>query len=138
MTTLITRTITKICVPLCVFFSISLLLTGHDKPGGGFIGGVMFAASISLLYISFGLEDSKKYFNPDWSRYFSIGLLLATLAGLGSVFAGYKFLRSAFTFVNIPLIGELEISSAIVFDIGVYLVVIGGLLFIFKKVGDDQ
>ncbi|MCS3924189.1 MnhB domain-containing protein [Methanosalsum natronophilum] len=137
MTTLITQTIAKVVVPLCVFLSISLLLTGHDQPGGGFIGGVMFATAISLLYISFGLDDSKKFFNPDWSLYFGFGLLLATAAGIGSIIAGYNLLRTDYTYLQLPLFGEVELSSAIVFDIGVYLVVIGGLLFIFKKMGED-
>ena len=65
MTTLITKTITKICVPLVILFSISLLLAGHNNPGGGFIGGVMFASIIGLLYVVFGLDNIKEFFNPD-------------------------------------------------------------------------
>ncbi|HJH32309.1 MAG TPA: monovalent cation/H+ antiporter subunit B [Methanosarcinaceae archaeon] len=138
MTTLITKTITKICVPLVILFSISLLLAGHNNPGGGFIGGVMFASIIGLLYVVFGLEYIKTFFNPDWANWFAFGLLLSSITAFGAIFFGHNFFRSAVEFVHLPFIGEIELVSAGLFDIGVYFVVIGGLLFIFKNVGDDR
>lgn len=138
MTTLITKTITKICVPLVILFSISLLLAGHNNPGGGFIGGVMFASIIGLLYVVFGLEQIKEFFNPDWAKWFAFGLLLSCVTAFGAMFVGHNFFRSAVEFVHLPFIGELELVSAALFDLGVYFVVIGSLLFIFKSVGDDR
>ena len=138
MTTLITKTITKICVPLVILFSISLLLAGHNNPGGGFIGGVMFASIIGLLYVVFGLEYIKTFFNPDWAKWFAFGLLLSCITAFGAMFVGHNFFRSAVEFVHLPLIGEIELVSAGLFDVGVYFVVIGSLLFIFKSVGDDR
>ena len=138
MTTLITKTITKICVPLVILFSISLLLAGHNNPGGGFIGGVMFASIIGLLYVVFGLEQIKEFFNPDWAKWFAFGLLLSCITAFGAMFVGHNFFRSAVEFVHLPFIGELELVSAALFDLGVYFVVIGSLLFIFKSVGDDR
>jgi len=138
MTTLITKTITKICVPLVILFSISLLLAGHNNPGGGFIGGVMFASIIGLLYVVFGLDQIKEFFNPDWAKWFAFGLMLSCITAFGAIFVGHNFFRSAVEFVDLPLIGEIELVSAGIFDIGVYFVVIGGLLFIFKNVGDDK
>lgn len=138
MTTLITKTITKICVPLVILFSISLLLAGHNNPGGGFIGGVMFASIIGLLYVVFGLEHIKTFFNPDWAKWFAFGLLLSCVTAFGAMFVGHNFFRSAVEFVHLPFIGELELVSAALFDLGVYFVVIGSLLFIFKSVGDDK
>jgi multicomponent Na+:H+ antiporter subunit B len=138
MTTLIAKTITKICIPLVSLFSISLLLAGHNNPGGGFIGGVMFASVISLTYVVFGLEYTKSFFNPSWDKLFGIGLLLASLTAFGAIIFGYNFFRSAFGFIEIPLYGEIELASATLFDIGVYFVVIGTLLHIFKNVGEDK
>ena len=138
MTTLITKTITKICVPLVILFSISLLLAGHNNPGGGFIGGVMFASIIGLLYVVFGLEQIKEFFNPDWAKWFAFGLLLSCVTAFGAMFVGHNFFRSAVEFVHLPFIGEIELVSAALFDLGVYFVVIGSLLFIFKNVGDDR
>lgn len=138
MTTLITKTITKICVPLVILFSISLLLAGHNNPGGGFIGGVMFASIIGLLYVVFGLDNIKEFFNPDWAKWFAFGLLLSCITAFGALFVGHNFFRSAVKFVHLPFIGEIELVSAGLFDVGVYFVVIGSLLYIFKNVGDDK
>lgn len=138
MTTLITKTISRASVPLIILFSISLLIAGHNNPGGGFIGGVMFAASLSLLYVVFGLKSIKSVFNPDWGKWFGFGLLLSVSTAFGAIIFGYNFFRSSIKFVHLPFIGELELVSSTLFDIGVYFVVIGALLFIFKKVGDDK
>ncbi|PQV42590.1 monovalent cation/H+ antiporter subunit B [Methanohalophilus euhalobius] len=138
MTTLITKTITKICIPLVILFSISLLLAGHNNPGGGFIGGVMFASVISLTYVVFGLKYIKSFFNPSWDKWFGFGLLLSSLTAFGAIVYGYNFFRSSIKFVEIPLYGEIELASATLFDIGVYFVVIGTLLHIFKNVGEDK
>ncbi|MCM1986776.1 MULTISPECIES: monovalent cation/H+ antiporter subunit B [Methanococcoides] len=138
MTTIITKTITKICIPLVILFSISLLLAGHNNPGGGFIGGVMFASVIAFAYVVFGLRYIKTFFNPDWAKWFGFGLTLASLTAFSAMMFGHNFFRSAVEFVHLPLFGEIELVSAGLFDIGVYFVVIGSLLFIFKNVGDDN
>ena len=138
MTTLITKTATKICIPLIILFSISLLLAGHNNPGGGFIGGVMFASVISLTYVVFGLKNMKTFFNPEWDRWFAFGLLLASLTAFAAIPFGHNFFRSAVTFVHLPLFGEVELVSAALFDTGVYFVVIGSLLYIFKTLGEDK
>ena len=138
MTTLITKTITKICLPLVILFSISLLLAGHNNPGGGFIGGVMFVSIIALVYVVFGIKYTASYFDPDWSKWFAFGLLLSSITAFGAIFAGHNFFRSAVKFVHLPVFGEVELVSAGLFDIGVYFVVIGGLMFVFKNIGDDK
>ncbi len=138
MTTVITKTVTKICLPLVVLFSISLLLAGHNNPGGGFIGGVMFASVIALTYVVFGLDHIKSFFNPDWGNWFAFGLMLASLTAFAALAFGHNFFRSAVEFLHLPLFGEIELVSAGLFDTGVYITVIGSLLFILKSVGDDR
>lgn len=138
MTTLITKTVTKICLPLIILFSISLLLAGHNNPGGGFIGGVMFASVIALTYVAYGLDYIRSFFDPDWSNWFGFGLLLASVTGFAAIAFSHNFLRSAVGFIYLPFFGEVELVSAALFDIGVYFVVIGGMLSIFKNVGDDK
>lgn len=138
MTTIITKMVARICLPLVILFSISLLLAGHNAPGGGFIGGVMFACIISLAYIAYGLEEIKKSYNPNWSSWFGFGLLLAAITAFSPLIFGHNFFRSAVEFLHLPIAGEIELVSAGVFDIGVYFVVIGSLLTIFKMAGEDQ
>ncbi len=138
MTTIITKTITRICIPLVILFSISLLLAGHNNPGGGFIGGVMFASIISLTYVAYGLDYIKSFFNPDWIKVFGLGLLISSITAFAAMFVGHNFFRSAIMFIHLPIFGEVELASAALFDIGVYLVVIGAMLSIFKNVGEDR
>ena len=137
MTTIIAKTITKICVPLVILFSISLLFGGHNDPGGGFIAGTMFVAVIALMYVVFGLEYTTSFFDPDWNKWFAFGLMLSILTGFGAMIWGHNFLWSAFEYIHLPL-SDVELASATIFDIGVYFVVIGTLLSIFKKVGEKK
>jgi len=138
MTTLIAKTVTKACVPIAILFSISLLLAGHNNPGGGFIGGVMFASAISLVYVVFGLDYIKSICNCKWEKFFALGLIISASTGFGAILFGHNFLRSTFMELHIPLIGEIELVSAGIFDIGVYFVVFGSILYIFKSTGDDE
>lgn len=138
MTTVITRMITRICLPLVILFSISLLLAGHNNPGGGFIGGVMFVAVIALSYVVYGLGTIRTSFDPDWGKWFGFGLFLATFTGFAALPFGHNFFRSAVEFLHVPIVGEIELVSAALFDLGVYFVVIGSLLSIFKMVGEDK
>ncbi|MCQ6963112.1 MnhB domain-containing protein [Methanolobus chelungpuianus] len=138
MTTLIAKTITKACVPIIILFSISLLLAGHNYPGGGFIGGVMFTSAISLLYIVFGLRYMDSLYRYQWEKWFAVGLLISTLTGIGAMAFRYSFLRSTYLTVSLPLLGDIKLLSTTFFDIGVYLVVTGSLLFVFKTMGEDE
>ena len=138
MTTLITKTVSKACVPIIILFSVSLLFAGHDLPGGGFIGGVMFASAISLLYVAFGLKYIDSIYSYQWDKWFATGLLLASLTGFGAMLFGYNFLRSLYMLVSLPLVGDVKLLSTTFFDIGVYLVVIGSLLYVFKGTGEDE
>lgn len=138
MTTVITKMVTRICLPLVILFSISLLLAGHNNPGGGFIGGVMFASIVALAYVAYGLEEIKKSFHPNWGEWFGFGLVIAAFTAFAALPFGHNFFRSAVEFVHIPFVGEIELVSAGLFDIGVYFVVIGSLLSIFQMVGEDK
>ncbi|WP_321417309.1 monovalent cation/H+ antiporter subunit B [uncultured Methanomethylovorans sp.] len=138
MTTVITKMVTRICLPLVILFSISLLLAGHNAPGGGFIGGVMFASVVALAYVVYGIKEIKKSFNPNWGKWFGFGLTISALTAFSALLFGHNFFRSAVEFIPIPFVGNLGLVSAGLFDIGVYFVVIGSLLSIFQMVGEDK
>lgn len=142
MTTVITKTVAKICLMVDMLYSIDLLLIGGNRPGGGFIGGVLCACGIGLIYVAYGYEDIKKIWNPDWHSWFGYGLLFASITATAPLLAGHNYFRSAFDLRPIVLmgmeVGELEMVSSMFFDLGVYFVVVGGLLFIVTKVGTDK
>ena len=160
MTTVIARTITRVVVPFILLTAVSLLFQGHNLPGGGFIAGVLTCTAFALVYIIYGQESLRTLVGgPEsgegvltglagtYARLFGVGLGVAAGAGVVAMALGYPFLTQAVLYLSdvpavhalteLPGIGTLEVASAFVFDVGVYLVVVGGLLTIVSVVGEE-
>ena len=120
-----------------MIFSLYILLYGHDQPGGGFIAGIMTSIGIVLQWVAFGTKEALKRFNWKWDNAFMVGLLISTLTGLIGYFSN-GFLKSSIYKINLVLIGEIKIFTAFIFDVGVYLVVVGVLMFIFTNFCSDK
>ncbi len=116
--------------PVILTFAIYLLMRGHDLPGGGFAGGVTASIAILLLYMAGGTRWVEARLDIRPLRWISFGLLLAVATGLAAWVAGYPFLTSYFSYLSIPLIGDVPIASALLFDIGVFAVVVGTTVLI--------
>lgn len=125
MTSLILQTAARSLVPLMVMFSIFLLLRGHDEPGGGFIGGLVAAAAFTLYAVAFDVGSARQVLRFDPQTIVAFGLLLATLAGVIAMVAGEPFLTSLWSTPDVPGFGELHLGTTLIFDIGVFLVVLG-------------
>lgn len=151
-TTVIARTVARVTVPIIVVVSIALLIQGHNLPGGGFIGGVLTSTAFVLLFVVYGIDFVRNEAFPPTSgnpgevngivapyrNLFGVGLALAAASGLVPILLGFPFLTQAVVFLKgIPLYHELEIASALAFDLGVYFVVVGGLLTIVGRVGQE-
>lgn len=144
-TTVIMRTVTRVVVPIILATAIALLLQGHNQPGGGFIGGVLTVTAVALVYVVFGLEflrtnvlDVRGDLVGSYRWLFGGGLGLAVLAGLAPILWGRAFLTQGVLFVHgVPLYGELEVASALAFDVGVYCTVVGALLTVLAEVGGE-
>lgn len=129
MNSLILQTISRFLVGLMLLFSIFLLLRGHNEPGGGFIGGLVAAAGIIVYGIADGPAAVRKILRVDPRVIAMTGLLAAIIAGLVPVLSGDPFLTGLWTFIGAtPGDKGLAIGTPLLFDIGVYLVVIGGVL----------
>jgi multicomponent Na+:H+ antiporter subunit B len=152
-TTVIARTVTRTVVPIIVLVSVALLLQGHNLPGGGFIAGVLTSTAFALLYIIYGSDSVADTLvrHPNsfpiafvrgpasvYTRTFAVGLAIAVAGGFGSILLGLPFLTQGVVFIeHVPLYEELEIASALWFDMGVYFVVVGSLLTILAVVGRE-
>ena len=152
-TTVIARTVTRIVVPVILITAVALLLQGHNRPGGGFIAGVLTAAAFALVYVIYGLdylEEELLHRRPsvpytteagivrEYGNVFAAGLAVAAGGGLTAVLLGQPFLTQAVAFFeHVPLYGHFEVASAFVFDLGVYGVVVGALLTILAVVGAE-
>ncbi|MFB6221616.1 MAG: MnhB domain-containing protein [Halolamina sp.] len=140
------RTVVRTVVPVIVVVAIALFLQGHNLPGGGFIGGVLTTTAFVLIYIIFGLDYIREELlhRPSFDMVgtyrwlFSAGLAIALLGGMAPILLGLPFLTQGVAFVKgIPLYHELEVASALVFDLGVYFVVVGGLLTVIAEVASE-
>ncbi len=129
MNSLILRTATPFLVSLTVLFSIYVLLRGHNEPGGGFIGGLIGASAFATYAIAEGVGAARRalVFSP--IAIAGAGLLIAALSGVASMWFGDAFLTGQWWFPEFN--PDLKyISTVVVFDIGVYLVVVGAIVAI--------
>jgi multicomponent K+:H+ antiporter subunit A len=120
----------RLLFPVILMVAVFLLLRGHNLPGGGFVAGLTVSVAIILQYMAGGVRwvESRVLILP--VRWIGLGLLAATLTGIGACLAGYPFLTSYFAYRDVPLLGEVPLSSALLFDIGVFAMVVGATILI--------
>jgi multicomponent K+:H+ antiporter subunit A len=125
----------RLLLPLALLVAIFVLLRGHNLPGGGFIAGLITAVALITQYLANGIAWTRSRMSTGLHPLIGLGLLIATATGLGSWLFGHPFLTSTFSHVHWPLVGEFELASAMLFDLGVYLVVVGVTLAILVEAG---
>lgn len=117
--------------------SVYLLFAGHNQPGGGFVGGLVAAAAIALRYIAGGLDETLAAVPVRPWLFPSVGLALAAGTALWPLIAGDAPLDQRAFEWTLPLFGDVKLTTATVFDAGVYLIVVGLILMILEGLGDD-
>ncbi len=122
-------------LPLALVVSFFVLLRGHNLPGGGFTAGLITSVALILQYVASGSDFARARLRMDHLRVLAAGLFLAVGTGLVSVVLGYPFLTSSYGHVHLPLVGDIELASAMLFDLGVYLVVVGAALLVLSEFG---
>ncbi|KZE65976.1 cation:proton antiporter [Fictibacillus phosphorivorans] len=135
---LILKTTTNIIVFVILAFSVNMLFSGHNAPGGGFIGGLMGAGAILLLYVSYGLQPVNRILPINYTYMIGAGLLIAILTGAGSFVLGVPFLSQSFGYFYLPILGKTELATAMLFDLGVYFTVIGVTMTIILSIAEDK
>jgi len=122
-------------LPLALMVAVYLLLRGHNAPGGGFIGGLVAGSALILQYMANGMRWASDRLPTDMRPMVAIGLLIATATGVASWVFDAPFLTSTYAHVHLPWIGEFELASAMAFDLGVFMVVVGTVLLILTRLG---
>ncbi|RPF55903.1 Na(+)/H(+) antiporter subunit B [Aquisalibacillus elongatus] len=135
---LILRTTTQLIAFLLLGFSVYLFFAGHNAPGGGFIGGLTTAAAFILMYMTYGYEKIKKILPINFRLIAVVGLLITLLSGIGAIAFGEAFLSQTSDYFNFPILGEKHLATAMIFDLGVYLVVVGITLTIILSIATDS
>ncbi|MBJ3786933.1 monovalent cation/H+ antiporter subunit A [Devosia sediminis] len=116
--------------PVIIVVAVYLFMRGHDLPGGGFVGGLTMSIAFILQYMAGGtrwVEDRLRILPVIW---IGSGLAIALLTGLGSWLFGYPFLTTYFQYADIPWIGRVPLATALLFDLGVFLLVVGSTVLI--------
>ena len=125
----ILQTATRFLMPLLLLFAVFLLLRGHNEPGGGFVGGLVVAAAFVLYAIAYGVSASRRALLVEPSMLLGVGLLVAVGSGAPAVLFGLPFMTAAWTTVGVGPV-RFDLGTPLVFDLGVFLAVIGVVLTI--------
>jgi len=125
---LMLRVVARTLWPMTMLVAIYLFLRGHNLPGGGFIAGLVYAMGFVTLYLAFGRAWVQARLQADWQTWMGLGLACALLTGMAAWAWGYPLLTSTFVHPPLPLVGEIALASAALFDLGVFAVVVGATL----------
>jgi multicomponent Na+:H+ antiporter subunit B len=119
-----------------LLFSLFLLVRGHNEPGGGFVGGLVAAAAVALVLLSESLAEARRLLRLDPLALVAAGLFVALASGLPPLLYASAFMTGIWLKVPLPVIGKL--GSPVVFDAGVYLVVVGIVLAILFALAEEE
>lgn len=134
----ILRTGTRYLFPIMMLFSFFLLLRGHNEPGGGFIGGLLAATAFALYAISHDVASSRMLLRIHEQTLLGTGLLMAASAGVIGLVVGDPFMTGQWVEIKLSFFGKLKLGTPLLFDVGVYLVVIGMTLMVVYALAEEQ
>ena len=134
MKQLIFRTATGFLLPLLLLFSIFILLRGHYRPGGGFVGGLIASIAFVLHAFAYSLQETRKLLRINYRKFMVIGLGLALFAAILPMFQGLPLLTGLWLPDPLPVVGM--VGTSLLFDMGVYLVVVGVVLTIIFTISE--
>lgn len=126
---------TRYLMPLLMVFSVFLLLRGHNEIGGGFVGGLVAAVAIVLYMIAEGVAAARELLRVEPRVLIAVGLLVALSSAVAAWFAGQPFMTGLWWKQALPVVGK--VGTPLIFDIGVYLTVMGTTLLILFTLAED-
>ncbi len=138
MNSLILSAATRLLVALMLLFSVYMLLRGHNEPGGGFIGGLIASIGFALYAMAHGAEETRRALRLAPETIAMLGVGITLLAGLWSVLVGNSPFTGQWVFIGAEDGSKgLPLSTVLLFDIGVYLVVVGAVLTLVLTLEED-
>ena len=136
MQSLILHTATRLLMALLLIFSLFLFFRGHDEPGGGFIGGLFGAGAITLYALAFGAEKAQETIRITPVSMIAWGFVALVISGILPMLLAEPFLTGQWLFLDMAGT-EIKLSSPLIFDIGVYLCVVGFILAVIFSLEDE-
>ncbi|NLE21683.1 MAG: Na+/H+ antiporter subunit A, partial [Actinobacteria bacterium] len=129
--------VTRLAFHPMILLSIYLLFTGHNTPGGGFTGGLVASLALMIRYLAGGRHELAVAAPVNAGAVLGSGLLIAVGVGVGAMTLGGEVLQSAVLDVGVPLLGDVHLVTSTLFDIGVYLIVVGLVLDVLRSLGAE-
>ncbi|PVA09267.1 monovalent cation/H+ antiporter subunit A [Pelagivirga sediminicola] len=120
--------LTRVIMPVVLMVGFYIFLRGHNDPGGGFIAGLIVSIAVVMQYMASGFSWATARLRYPYHGVIGTGVLVAGLTGMGSWFFGKPFLTSDFAYVRIPPFEKFELATAALFDLGVFLAVVGAVM----------
>lgn len=128
---------TKLVVFIILTFGVELFFAGHNSPGGGFIGGLVLSSALVLLFLVHDIETVQQGIPLDFKKVAGLGVIFVVGAGLGAVLFGVSFLSQTFGLVHLPVFGDTELATVVIFEAGVALTVVGTVVTIMLSISED-
>jgi multicomponent Na+:H+ antiporter subunit B len=135
MKSVILETAARYLLPLLLLFSVFILLRGHYLPGGGFVGGLLAAIALVLHSFAYGLDSTRNFIRIHPGLLIPVGLLFALISALSPLLVGKPIMTGLWLSQKIPVLGI--IGTPLLFDIGVFLVVIGVALTVLFTISEE-
>jgi multicomponent K+:H+ antiporter subunit A len=135
---LVPRVIMEWMFPVIFVFAIYLLMRGHDLPGGGFAAGITMSIGLILQYMAAGTRSVEGRLRVRPIRWIGLGLLISAATGAGAFFFQHPFLTSWFQYLELPVIGKVPLATALLFDVGVFVLVVGATALILISIAHQS
>ena len=136
---LMLRVAARVVLPLALVITLYIFMRGHNLPGGGFIAGLITAVALVLQFMAMGQSRAEALLRAEsgkrFVRWIGVGLGIAGLTGVGAFVFGQPFLTSAYVHPTLPLLGGIPLATAALFDLGVYITVVGSTLLTLSTLG---
>lgn len=133
----ILQSIAKVVVFIILTLALYLFFAGHNSPGGGFVGGLILASAIVLLFLAYDIETVKDAIPVDFKLVAALGAFIVIACGIGATLFGTPFLAQAFVTVQVPFFGDVDLTTVTIFESGVTLAVVGVVVTIILSIGED-
>jgi multicomponent Na+:H+ antiporter subunit B len=137
MSSIILRTAARVLQPVLLLYSISLLVSGHNEPGGGFVAGLVASASVALYAIAYDVDAARRLIPIDPRTLIGGGLLLALASGVWPLLRGYPFMTGQWMSVATASDAGLGLGTPLLFDGGVFLLVTGATLLMILSIAEE-
>jgi multicomponent Na+:H+ antiporter subunit A len=132
---LVLEVATRLIFPLMMVLSVYFFFTGHNTPGGGFAGGLTAGLALFLRYLAGGRYELGEALPLDAGKILGLGLALSAGTAVASILVGAPALSSALIEMQLPVLGTVKFVTALFFDLGVYLIVVGLVLDVLRSLG---